>query len=72
MLKVGREVRKKKKKKENHLRQIPQMSCVRKKYGKYVLWYHIIFLNTSARVGYDTRLIFKQSLTGLKSEFSFS
>ena len=26
----------------------------------------------SARVGYDTRSIFKQSLTGLNSEFSFS
>ena len=28
--------------------------------------------NTSARAGYDTRSIFKQSLTGLNSEFSFS
>ena len=32
----------------------------------------IIFSNPSARVGYDTRSIFKQSLTGLNSEFSFS
>ena len=31
-----------------------------------------VFTNPSARVGYDTRLIFKQSLTGLNSEFSFS
>ena len=31
-----------------------------------------IFTNLSARVGYDTRSIFKQSLTGLNSEFSFS
>ena len=28
--------------------------------------------NPSVRAGYDTRSIFKQSLTGLKSEFSFS
>ena len=33
---------------------------------------HIIFTNPSARVGYDTRSIFKRSLTGLNSEYSFS
>ena len=32
----------------------------------------IIFTNPSARTGYDTRSIFKWSLTGLNSEFSFS
>ena len=32
----------------------------------------IIFTNISARAGYDTRSIFKRSLTGLNSEFSFS
>ena len=32
----------------------------------------IIFTNPSARAGYDTRSIFKRSLTGLNSEFSFS
>ena len=32
----------------------------------------IIFTNPSARAGYDTRSIFKRSLTGLSSEFSFS
>ena len=32
----------------------------------------IIFANLSARAGYDTRAIFKRSLTGLNSEFSFS
>ena len=37
-------------------------------YGIVVL----IFTNTSARAGYDTRSIFKQSLTSLNSEFSFS
>ena len=31
-----------------------------------------IFTNPSARAGYDTRSIFKWSLTGLNSEFSFS
>ena len=34
--------------------------------------YLTIFTNTSARAGYDTRSIFKRSLTGLNSEFSFS
>ena len=32
----------------------------------------IIFTDPSARAGYDTRSIFKRSLTGLNSEFSFS
>ena len=32
----------------------------------------IIFTNPSARPGYDTRSIFKRSLTGFNSEFSFS
>ena len=31
-----------------------------------------IFTNPSIRAGYDTRSIFKQSLAGLNSEFSFS
>ena len=36
-------------------------------------WYHTtIFTNPSAQAGYDTRSIFKRSLTGLNSEFSFS
>ena len=34
--------------------------------------YHIIFTNPSARAGYDTRSIFKRSLTDLNLEFSFS
>ena len=34
-------------------------------------WYLILFTNTSAWAGYDTRSIFKRSLTGLNSEFSF-
>ena len=32
----------------------------------------ILFTNPSARARYDTRSIFKRSLTGLNSEFSFS
>ena len=37
-----------------------------------VYWDIILFTNPSARAGGDTRSIFKQSLTGLNSEFSFS
>ena len=33
---------------------------------------NIIFTNPSARVGYESRSIFKRSLIGLNSEFSFS
>ena len=32
----------------------------------------IIFTDPSAQVVYDTRSVFKRSLTGLNSEFSFS
>ena len=32
----------------------------------------ILFTNPSARAGYDTRSIFKRSLTDFNSEFSFS
>ena len=32
----------------------------------------IVFTNPSARARYDTRSIFKRSLSGLNSEFSFS
>ena len=32
----------------------------------------LLFTNPTARAGYDTRSIFKRSLTGLNSEFSFS
>ena len=38
-----------------------------------IQWFNIIlFTNPSARAGYDTRSIFKWSLTSLNSEFSFS
>ena len=43
-----------------------------KSYQKLKKWYLIIFTNPSTRAGYDTRSIFKRSLTGLNSEFSFS
>ena len=35
-------------------------------------WRGYYLPNPSARAGYDTRSIFKRSLTGLNSEFSFS
>ena len=38
----------------------------------YLFVYLSIFPNPSARARYDTRSIFKRSLTGLNSEFSFS
>ena len=38
----------------------------------YLFWPQVLFTNPSARAGYDTRSIFKRSLTGLNSEFSFS
>ena len=33
---------------------------------------HTYAIHSTPRTGYDTRLIFKQSITGLNSEFSFS
>ena len=36
------------------------------------LYTFTIFTNPSARLGYDTKSIFKRRLTGLNSEFSFS
>ena len=41
-------------------------------FGYEILLYDLLFTNPSARAGYDTRSIFKRSLTGLNSEFSFS
>ena len=38
----------------------------------YLRILEVLFTNPSARAGYDTRSIFKRSLTGLNSEFSFS
>ena len=43
--------------------------------SSFILWSavnHIIFTNPSARAGNETRSIYKRSLTGLNSEFSFS
>ena len=39
---------------------------------KKKLFIKVLFTNPSARAGYDTRSVFKRSLTGLNSEFSFS
>ena len=39
---------------------------------KFIKEKEILFTNPSTRAGYDTRSIFKQSLTGLDSEFSFT
>ena len=61
-------VRKKKLKNANLIVDLPIL--------KYILILSLdrlsIFTNPFARAGYDTRSIFKQSLTGLNSEFSFS
>ena len=40
--------------------------------SKIAMLMMILFTNPSTRVGYDTWSIFKRSLTGLNSEFSFS
>ena len=39
---------------------------------EFIPFPRVLFTNPSARAGYDTRSIFKRSLTGLNSEFSFS
>ena len=42
-------------------------------YGRQLYFFYLfIFTNPSAQAGYDTWSIFKRSLTGLNSEFSFS
>ena len=38
----------------------------------YAICFQILFTNPSAQAGYDTRSLFKRSLTSLHSEFSFS
>ena len=43
-----------------------------KKHLTYLLPGLVLFTNPSARAGYDTRSIFKRSLTGFNSELSFS
>ena len=47
-------------------------SCMSCSYWIFFFWKMVLFTNPSARAGYDTRSIFKRSLTGLNSEFSFS
>ena len=48
------------------------LQCTVSSINKYIPKSFILFTNPSARAGYDTRSIFKRSLTGLNSEFSFS
>ena len=49
----------------------PSLICPLMLSHDYVFWF-VLFTNPSARAGYDTRSIFKRSLTGFSSEFSFS
>ena len=46
--------------------------CTLRFYRPHLQGTKVLFTNPSARAGYDTRSIFKRSLTGLNSEFSFS
>ena len=48
------------------------MSSIRIFWTRHPYGAMVLFTNPSARAGYDTRSIFKRSLTGLNSEFSFS
>ena len=54
-----------------YIRSVQTQDVVKKTYWEQWM-IEIIFTNPSARAGYDTRSIFKRSLTGLNSEFSFS
>ena len=47
-------------------------TCIIMCFAKNISFQIIMFTNPSARAGYDTRSIFKRSLTGLNSEYSFS
>ena len=53
-------------------RQLAWQKCVKMYQHVWTNDYHIIFTNPSAWTGYDSMSIFKRSLTGLNSEFSFS
>ena len=46
--------------------------CMEERFSLTLDPYLIIFTNPSARAGYDIRSVFKRSLTGFNSEFSFS
>ena len=59
------------KKKKNNLQKHENQGKLSKSFF-HITFFIIIFTNPSARAGYDTRSIFKQSLTDLNSEFSFS
>ena len=58
---------------EKEALKLPQMAKYVEKSELYILGIsRYIFTNPSDRAGYDTTSIFKRSLTGLNSEFSFS
>ena len=56
----------------------PNLNLLPSVHGYSNLYIYVVILqlsylpNSSTRAGYDTRSIFKRSLTGLNSEFSFS
>ena len=52
--------------------QLPRLVILSTSFRGLPFSVEILFTNPSARAGYDTRSIFKRSLTGLNSEFSFS
>ena len=59
----------------NHLKEKGKVSIKNVPHwprGEMLYFSMILFTNPSARAGYDTRSVFKRSLTGLNSEFSFS
>ena len=52
---------------------IPEDQPLKIQSSDFLFYFHLIlFTNPSARAGYDTKSIFKRSLTGFNSEFSFS
>ena len=46
--------------------------CIAKQFSRFHEKIQSYLPNPSTRAGYDTRSIFKRTLTGLNSEFSFS
>ena len=53
-------------------KDVPNFISRSRSYPVILFTYGILLTNPSARAGYDTMSIFKWSLTGLNSEFSFS
>ena len=55
-----------------HVQILDEAFCISYDIHGFEKKHESIFTNPSARAGYNKRLIFKQSLTGLNSEFPFS